>query len=182
MTVKFRPVEQNNRNDFEALFESTGAPNYCWCMAWRVVDDEKGTTDNERRKNSILQRVGDKIPIGILGYIEDKPVAWCSIAPRNTYRKLGGEDLEVDEGKIWSLVCFYIKRDFRKQGLSVSLIKAAVKYAKSKGAKYVEAYPVKPGSPSYRFMGFVPVFEKLGFEFVKKAGSRRNVMLLTLKT
>jgi hypothetical protein len=44
------------------------------------------------------------------------------------------------------------------------------------GAKYLEAYPVKPDSPSYRFMGFIQTFEKAAFSFVKKAGTRRHVM------
>jgi hypothetical protein len=44
----------------------------------------------------------------------------------------------------------------------------------------LDAYPVDHKSPSYRFMGFVPAFERLGFETVGKAGSRRNVMRLEL--
>jgi len=46
------------------------------------------------------------------------------------------------------------------------------------GARVVEAYPVAPDSPSYRFMGFVPAFEKAGFREVGRAGSRRHVMRL----
>jgi hypothetical protein len=42
----------------------------------------------------------------------------------------------------------------------------------------VEAYPVDPESPSYRFMGFKPIFDKLGFEFKHKAGQRRYVMTI----
>jgi hypothetical protein len=57
------------------------------------------------------------------------------------------------------------------------LIGHARKYAKKNGAKYIEAYPVKPSSPSYRFMGFTKTFEDADFEFVKKAGTRRNVMI-----
>jgi hypothetical protein len=32
-------------------------------------------------------------------------------------------------------------------------------------------------SPGYRFMGFIKTFEKAGFNFVKKAGTRRNLMV-----
>lgn len=65
--------------------------------------------------------------------------------------------------------------------LTNQLLDVAIKYAKENGAEYVEAYPVEPDSPSYRFMGFKPTFEKAKFTFVKKAGKRRNVMLLELK-
>ena len=65
-------------------------------------------------------------------------------------------------------------------GVTSQILAAALDYAKDNGAHYVEAYPVAPDSPSYRFMGFVPTFEKAGFRFVESAGSRRNVMILAL--
>jgi len=65
-------------------------------------------------------------------------------------------------------------------GVSQFLIEEAKAYAKSNGAEYLEAYPVDPDSPSYRFMGFISIFEKAGFAYVKKAGTRRNVMTLKL--
>ena len=55
-----------------------------------------------------------------------------------------------------------------------------VNYAKNNGARFVEAYPVDRESPSYRFMGKTQSFREAGFNFVKKAGSRRNVMVLDL--
>ncbi len=54
----------------------------------------------------------------------------------------------------------------------------AAEYARSRGASVVEAYPVDPDSPSYRFMGFVPVFEQAGFREVGRVGARRHVMQL----
>jgi len=56
-------------------------------------------------------------------------------------------------------------------------VEKAKRYAMENGASYLEAYPVAPDSPSYRFMGFVDTFEKAGFRFVKKAGTRRNAMV-----
>jgi hypothetical protein len=44
----------------------------------------------------------------------------------------------------------------------------------------LEAYPVSPDSPSYRFMGFVPAFEARGFAPAGMAGTRRHVMRLAL--
>ena len=66
----------------------------------------------------------------------------------------------------------------RRRGLVHDLIAAAVEYAKRNHASVVEAYPVDPDSPSYRFMGFVPVFQRAGFMEVGRAGSRRHVMRL----
>jgi len=175
--VKTKPVDKNTWKDFETLFKSKGAPKYCWCMAWRMTKEELKHNNSPGRKRFIKQRVSSGTPIGLLAYIEKEPIAWCSIAPRETYQRLGGDDrLE----KVWSVACFFIKREYRDQGLVDHLIAAAKKYAKKKGAKYLEAYPVDPDSPSYRFMGFTQTFEKADFEFVKKAGTRRNVMTCQL--
>jgi GNAT superfamily N-acetyltransferase len=172
-SVKTKPVEQTNWTDFENLFESKGAPGYCWCMAWRMTTEELKSNTSSNRKLFIKKRVDKGTPVGLLFYHEEKPVAWCSVAPRNTYQRLkGDESLE----NVWSIACFYIKRDFRDKGLIHKMIKSAEIYAKENGADFLEAYPVRPESPSYRFMGFIGTFEKAGFEFVKMAGSRRHVM------
>ncbi|MDH3579316.1 MAG: GNAT family N-acetyltransferase [Hyphomicrobiales bacterium] len=71
-------------------------------------------------------------------------------------------------------------RTLRGKGVTSKLLKAAIAYARAAGAKTLEAYPVDPDSPSYRFMGIVPHFEKAGFEHAGKAGTRRHVMRLGL--
>lgn len=124
----------------------------------------------------MAKRIAAGTPIGLLGYIDEEPVAWCSIAPRSRYRRLV-EDGSSDEG-VWSLACFFVIRRLRRQGITQRIIAAAVGHAKSKGAKVVEAYPVAPDSPSYRFMGFVPAFENAGFTEAGRAGSRRYVFRL----
>jgi hypothetical protein len=58
------------------------------------------------------------------------------------------------------------------------LIAGAVDHAKARGATVVEAYPVDPDAPSYRFMGFVPVFAEAGFTDRGMAGTRRHCMQL----
>ena len=117
--------------------------------------------------------------VGLVGYLDGEPVAWVSIAPRDTYRDFGGPEAEAGE-KIWSLACMYVHRKLRGQGFGNQLIEAARAHAKKRGANVLEAYPVDPKSPSYRFMGFVPAFERLGFKEIGKAGSRRHVMRLGL--
>ncbi|MEO6394458.1 MAG: GNAT family N-acetyltransferase [Devosia sp.] len=126
------------------------------------------------------QRVKSGTTVGLVGYLEGEPVAWVSIAPRDTYRgELGGPEAQPAE-RIRSLACMYVKRQLRKDGLSQELIEAAAAYAKKRGATVLEAYPVSPDSPSYRFMGFVPAFQRLGFKAAGTAGSRRHVMRLAL--
>lgn len=177
MLLVFRPVTAESWDDFVKLFESRGSPHYCWCMAWRSNENKKTIPGKVGKKASMKSRVGAGTPIGILGYHDGQPIAWCSIAPRESYRTLGGDETIRD---VWSLACFFVQRPFRNKGVSSQLLKAAVNYARDNGAKYVEAYPVAPESQSYRFMGLVPAFAEAGFQFVKTAGSRRNVMTLSL--
>jgi GNAT superfamily N-acetyltransferase len=175
---EIRPVEKQNWADFENLFLSKGAPSYCWCMADRITKEERLHDSKECRKTYIKRRVDESVPIGLLAYGDDgSPVAWCSVAPRDSFQSIGGD--ERLEG-VWSITCFYIKREYRRKGLAKRLIESAKAYAETNGAKYVEAYPVKSDSPSYRYMGFIAMFEAAGFSFVKTQGTRKHVMVYSL--
>lgn len=175
--MKFREVNKDTWDDFVQLFEGKGCPSYCWCMAWRPLPGDRAKAGNADRKKAMQRIVSAGTPVGILGYEDGTPVAWCSIAPRASYRPLGGDEYEsTAEDKVWSLVCFFVPRARRGEGIGKQLIEAAVKTARKRGARIVEAYPVDVDSPSYRFMGLVPNFEKAGFKETKRAGKRRHVM------
>lgn len=165
--------------DFDRFFSARGAPSYCWCMAWRDTPDGIRRAGHAGRKAALKHRVDEGTPIGLLGYADGEPVAWCSVAPRETFRALRDrkDDLTGESG-VWSIVCFFIARPWRKLGLAPVMLAAAVKHARKRGAKLVEAYPVDEDSPSYRFMGFVPMYERQGFVEIARAGTRRHVMQL----
>jgi len=179
---EFKGVDKSRWGDLTALFEARGGPHNCWCMVWRDKPPAaKGAAASERKsalKGALHLRVTGGVPIGILGYRQRVPVAWCSIAPRSSYRPLAGVEDHDGDDIVWSLACFFIKREFRGQGIADRLLHAALDYARDHGARIVEAYPVDPTSPSYRFMGFVSLFERAGFRKVGSAGARRKVMRL----
>jgi GNAT superfamily N-acetyltransferase len=96
------------------------------------------------------------------------------IAPRSTYGLWAA--LRRSRGEIWSLACFFVFRPLRSQGIVRLLIREAEAYARRNGATILEAYPVDPESPSYRFMGYVDTFRgAAGYRQVGRAGSRRHV-------
>ena len=177
-TIECREVTAETWPDFVALFEGRGGPKYCYCLAWR---DRPPNLDHDGRQQAMALRVDAGTPVGLLGYLNGAPVAWCSIAPRDTSPRLGGDEYASDLA-IWSVVCFFIQRRLRKHGLSRVLLDAAVHHATARGADIVEAYPVAPDSPSYRFGGFVPLFRAAGFEERHMAGTRRHVMRLPVST
>jgi hypothetical protein len=73
--LSFHEVDQTRWIDFERLFESRGGPKYCWCMAWRATGAE-ARTKGSARKAAIERRVHAGVPIGLLGYLDEEPVAW----------------------------------------------------------------------------------------------------------
>ncbi len=174
--IEFCEVTPENWNDFEGLFECRGGPKACWCMVWRATPDEGKRTDGASRKTAMKKRITAGMTVGIIGYLDGEAVAWCSVAPRSTYRRLVKDD-SVDEG-VWSIACFFVVRRLRGLGMSQRIISAAVDFAKRRGASVVEAYPVDPDSPSYRFMGFVQTFETAGFQETGRIGARRHVFRL----
>ncbi|MCW5697301.1 MAG: GNAT family N-acetyltransferase [Bauldia sp.] len=195
-SLAFRSIGRDDWPEVERLFMAPGGPKYCWCMVWRGDAAERrgwpgaATKAGKRgelseagklRRAALKKRVEAGEPVGLLAYDGDEPVGWVSVAPRPTYERLKGPDDHADAPqKVWSVVCFYLKRAFRGAGQGNAMIEAAIAAAKAGGAAVLEAYPVQPDSPSYRFMGFVPAFARAGFREVAPAGSRRTVMRLEL--
>ncbi|TPI59417.1 GNAT family N-acetyltransferase [Mesorhizobium sp. B3-1-3] len=173
--IRFVEVTPETRASFENLFEQPGAPKYCWCMAWRHSSREH--SENDEKKRMMMALIDAGTPVGIVAELGGRPVGWCSVAPRETYRKLSKQqdDTETD---IWSIVCFYVPRALRGDGLASALLDAAIDHAFRKAARIIEAYPVDQAAPSYRFMGFRDMFTARGFHEIGTAGTRRHLMRL----
>jgi GNAT superfamily N-acetyltransferase len=77
---------------------------------------------------------------------------------------------------VWSVVCFFVDSQFRRQGLTLNLLRVAVNYARSQDAGVVEGYPVEPSSRLYTYMGSPETFLQAGFRDVTPAGQARLVM------
>ena len=174
----FHKVDEARWDDFAALFESPGAPKYCWCMAWRATAAEARDMKNPERKTAMRKRSRPacRSASSAISTASRSPGARSRRA-RPIVRSAGSRQ-KGRRRSIWSLACFFLKRSVRGQGLGRRTLEAAVAHARAEGAKVVEAYPVDPDSPSYRFMGFVEAFKKAGFREVCRAGSRRHVMRL----
>lgn len=180
--LECRDVDGARWADLERLFEGRGGPAYCWCMLWRpMTAAARRGGGKEARKRALRRLVDAGVPVGLLGYRDGEPMAWCSVAPRESYRAMGGPgDFADDANAVWSIGCFFVRRDHRRGGLSERLLAAAVERARKAGARVVEAYPVAPDSPSYRFMGLTTVFERASFADLGMVGKRRHLMRLEI--
>ncbi|NTW45378.1 MAG: GNAT family N-acetyltransferase, partial [Anaerolineaceae bacterium] len=136
----FYPVTKESWKDFESLFGEKGACAGCWCMYWRMrikdYDAQRGSGTKRKMKNLIN---GGIIP-GILAYDNDVPVGWCSVAPREDFPVLENSRVlqRIDDKPVWSVVCFFINKDYRKKGLSVELLNAAKNFMKNNNGKILE--------------------------------------------
>lgn len=174
--LKILPVEPAMWAEFEELFEERGGPKSCWCMVWRDYARTSDVKDKTARKSGMRDRIVSGQKVGLMGFLGGEAIAWCSVAPRRSFKKSLDRIAPPDDCDAWSLTCLFIKRAHRGKGLSAKLIEAAVHYAQSQGATTLDAYPVDAESPSYRFCGFKPQFDSRGFETVGAVGSRRYLV------
>jgi GNAT superfamily N-acetyltransferase len=181
-SLEFHPLTPDRWPDLVALFDHHGNPGYCWCMTWRLTGSQYKQLDSAGRRQALEIKVKAGTPTGILAYQGGEPIGWCSIAPRETYARLENSKVlkRFDDAPVWSVVCFFVKRDHRGQGVSVQVLKAAVAYARSQGAKIIEGYPVEPDR-SYRFMGAPSIFERAGFQVAMSASNGRKIMRYTVE-
>ena len=185
--IEFRTIESSNWCDLEYLFEGRGGPGHCWCMVWRRASAEiRRTKGAERRrvmKAELHSLVRRGVEIGIIAIVDGESAGWVSVAPLSTHKSMHGNTSPPPaEARPWAISCFFVARRFRGKGLAENLLAEAVRHARKRGAGVIDAFPVDRDAPSYRFMGFVDMFERAGFKYAGMAGTRRHVMRLELGT
>jgi GNAT superfamily N-acetyltransferase len=181
--LEFHPVTPDRWDDLEKLFGPRGAYAGCWCMWWRLSRAEFSRQKPAERRVGLKGLVdGGQVP-GILAYVAGEPVGWCSVGPRESYESLEHSTTlkRVDDQPVWSIVCFFVARPFRGQGLLVSLLEAAVAYAASQGARIVEGYPVETEEgkrlpPISIYTGLLDAFRNAGFVEVARRSARQPIM------
>jgi len=175
------PLTPERWPDLERLFGPNGAAGGCWCMWWRRPRPEfrAGAGEGNRRAFRALVAAGP--PPGLLAYLCDEPVGWCQVTARADLPGLDRSRLlkPVDDRRVWSISCFFIKAGHRRQGLTRALIEAAKAHAKAAGAACLEAYPWDSAGrkeSSVIYTGRASTFLRLGFEEVARRASHRPVL------
>lgn len=182
MALVTRVAEHARWNDLLELFGPNGGTSGCWCMARRLPAATVAANGSAENRAALQEFVQAGEPVGLIGYVEDRPAAWCAVAPRpEYYTVVHSRTLPIDEPddpSIWAINCLFVKRGYRGQGLTLPMIEAAVEYARTAGARIVEAYPVKamPGDPgrgvlsTFLTAGFTPYAEE-------RTSAKRNLVV-----
>lgn len=183
---KVVPLTTETWNDFVQLFGEKGACGGCWCMSWRLLKADFDKGKGEENKNAIHQLVKKQKPVGYLGYINDEAVAWCAVAPREVYLRLEKSRVlkRPDDEQVWSITCFFIAKEWRNKGISVTMIKEVVQQLKKENVKLIEAYPQEPKGilpAPFVWTGLTSAFVKAGFKEVIRYSKVRPIMRYEIK-
>ncbi len=185
--LTFKQLKKSTWDDFEKLFGERGACGGCWCMYWRLRNKDFEAQKGEGNKVSMKQLVEQKELIGLIAYLNKEPIGWCSVAPREKFVRLANSRVlkPIDEKPVWSIVCFFIGKKYRKQGYSVELLKAVIDFCKKRGVEILEGYPTEPYNENipaaFAWTGIPSAFEKAGFKEVTRRSKTRPIMRYFLK-
>ena len=178
----FKPLTIDTWDKFVQLFGKRGACCDCWCMYYRLskVEWEAGKADNGN-KNAMHRLVNENKPAGILAFFEDEAVAWAAFAPREDFIRFEKSRVHkrIDNKPVWSVPCFFIKKEFRRKGVTSELIKEIIKYAGENSIKIIEAYPsVTAGESPEAFLwtGLYKTFEQAGFKIVDQKSKNKPMV------
>jgi GNAT superfamily N-acetyltransferase len=180
MNLTVRPLTRELWPAFEELFGTKGACNGCWCMYWRI-GSAYHKRPREQNKAALREIVEHGPPPGLIAFHGSVPVGWCQLTPRNDLPWLDRWQAlkRVDEADVWCISCFYIRSDYRKQGVMSVLIRQALKVAKRAKAAALEAYPIdtqQPDSTRNIFTGVASTFRRAGFKTVARRVAHRPIM------
>jgi GNAT superfamily N-acetyltransferase len=182
--LQILPLTTGRLPDLAALFGQGGDPKWCWCSFYRVrgVDFRTATAKGNREvlERATVATAAEGRSPGLIAYREGVAVGWVSLGPREDYERLQHSKVlaPVDERPVWSIVCFVVSRNARRQGVARALLDAAIAYARDHGATLLEAYPADTDgrriSAASAYKGTVPMFETAGFEVVERRQANRT--------
>jgi len=185
-TIAVRPLTRERWPDLQAIFNARGCSvaRNCWCMFYRrsgASPPPEGMTRRERNERDLRKLADADPPAGLIGYRGRTPVGWISLGPREDFKRLEHSPVmkAVDEEKVWSIVCFVVPAQYRRQGVAKALLYGAIRYARKRGVRLLEAYPVdKQGkvSDDALWFGALSMYETAGFEEIARRKPTRPVV------
>lgn len=180
--LDFHPLTRDRWADFERLFGPRGACAGCWCTFWKLrgkAFDENTGEPARRMQQSI---VASGVVPGLLAYTDNgEPVGWCAVEPRREYPRLAHSRVlaPVDDAEVWSVTCFYVAKAYRRQGVTVALLRAATEHVRRQGGRIIEGYPVEPRQGNmpavFAYTGMASAFRQAGFVEVARNSPTRPI-------
>ena len=180
--------------DLMAVFGTRGASAVCFCQRYKLMPGEAFSRfPREERAQRLREQThcGDPSAgetTGIVAYRDGEPVGWCGVEPRPAYFGLlrvyrtpwEGRNEDRTDASVWSVTCVLVRAGYRKRGIAYALARAAVDHAQARGARALEAYPMRTEAGEVTWdeihVGAESIFAAAGMVEVSRPGKRRVVM------
>lgn len=187
------PANEAAWDDLRTIFGTRGEPAACQCQYFKIPSREWRAVPVAERAERFREQTGCDDPqsrttTGLVGYLDGEPAGWCAVEPRTAYPRLAsaripwsGRDEDMSDDRVWAVTCFVVRKGFRRRGISYEFARASVAFARHRGARALEAYPIvtEPGKEyiwGELFVGAHSVFAEAGFTEVSRPTARRAVM------
>jgi GNAT superfamily N-acetyltransferase len=194
--IRVVPANEARWEDLEAVFGTRGDPARCWCQRYKMARGESWASVGAEELAFRLRTQSDwgdpasGYASGLVAYIGEEPVGWCAVEPRTAYPRMllktrvpwDGRDEDKTDDSVWAVTCFVTRTGYRHRGVSRALVRAAVDFARQRGARALEGYPMitEPGQdvglPAELNVGVRSAFADAGFTEVTHPTIRRVVM------
>jgi GNAT superfamily N-acetyltransferase len=190
--LRIVPANRAAWEDLQAIFGTSADPSRCWCQRYRMMPRESwASVGGEElafrlREQTDCDHPRSRTTSGLVVYFGDEPVGWCAVAPRSDHPRLlrnvrvpwEGRTEDKSDDSVWAVTCFVTRTGFRRRRISYALAEAAVQFARSRGARSIEGYPMttKDVIMVELHPGTRGAFEAAGFNEVSRPTPRRVVM------
>jgi GNAT superfamily N-acetyltransferase len=192
MVIDVRPVTADRWSDLARMFGRRGEdPSWCWCQ--RFLRSEAAQSAAPDNRDALYQEITRAmVPPGLIAYVDDQPAGWTRVGPRGSFPGVQGNKalarvLTGNDDGVWWVTCFAVGGRYRKCGVGLALLKAAVEFARQHGATAVEGHPVdvaglKAGraAASALYTGTKAMFSAAGFAEIARTYPTRPVMRLSI--
>jgi ribosomal protein S18 acetylase RimI-like enzyme len=185
-----KPLTPARWRDFESVFDARGCSQArnCGCMFYRRTGASKipsGDTAARFNRRAMRALVESRAFVGLVGYAGAVPVGWVSFGPREDFHRLARSPVmkPIDDERVWSIVCFVVPPGYRGRGVAHALLDGAIRYARRRRVRLLEAYPVDAtarGRDDAMWFGARRMYDRAGFVEVARRKPGRPVMRLAL--
>ena len=193
--VTVAPANEASWEDLRAVFGTRGDPSRCFCQRYKMGPGEAWASFPAEERAFRLREQTDcghpesDTTSGLVAYLDGEPVGWCAVESRTAYPRLllktrvpwEGRAEDKTDARVWAVTCFVTRTGFRRRGISRALARAAVDFARERGARALEGYPMitQPGQDVMvveLHPGSRSIFAGAGFTEVVQPTKRRAVM------
>lgn len=187
------PANRASCDNLQAILGERGYPAICQCQRFKLGPFDWTPATSSERAARLREETNCGVPqasttSGLVAYLDGEPAGWCAVEPRTAYPRLPPRrvvwkkrDEDPRDESVWAVTCFVTRVGYRRRGVTYALARAAVDFARERGARAIEGYPIitepdKEITWGELHVGSHWVFADAGFTEVHHPTLRRLVM------